>query len=145
MFLVFLAAILWGVTNPLLKRYTAGFADTETVATKKKADESGGGGGALRDIKFLLQRPKYLITQATNLSGTVVFFWSLRTIDVSIAAVVANALTLVITCIVSAMIGDSKLSAKGMLGIVFVMIGLGLCTYDSELMKQRRELAAASN
>lgn len=132
MFLVFLAAFLWGATNPLLKRYSEGFA-----ATEQNTNETDEKGGALRDIMFLLKRPKYLITQATNLSGTVVFFYSLQTTDVSIAAVVANALTLAITCIVSAMIGDSVLSLKGIVGICLVMIGLGFCTYENELSKAK--------
>jgi drug/metabolite transporter (DMT)-like permease len=132
MFLVFLAAFLWGATNPLLKRYSAGFAEAEQNSNNNEQ------GGVLRDIMFLLKRPKYLITQATNLSGTAVFFYSLQTTDVSIAAVVANALTLAITCIVSAMIGDSVLSLKGILGILLVMIGLGFCTYENELSKTQK-------
>ena len=55
--------------------------------------------------------------------------------DVSVAAVATNALALVITCIVSAVIGDSVLKPKGMLGIVFVILGLGFCTYEAEMKK----------
>lgn len=136
MFLVFLAALLWGATNPLLKRYSEGFAATEAAENNNNNNNDEKSGGILRDIMFLLKRPKYLITQATNLSGTVVFFYSLQTTDVSIASVVANALTLAITCTVSAMIGDSVLSLKGIIGILLVMIGLGVCTYENEMSKK---------
>ena len=145
MFFVCLAALLWGVTNPLLKRYTAGFEVADQHQQDKKkgaaAANTGGGGGVLRDVMFLLQRPKYVVTQAVNLSGTVVFFYSLADTEISIAAIVANALTLAITCVVSALIGDSVLSRRGVLGIVLVIVGLGLCTYDYE---SRRAPAAMS-
>ena len=163
-FYIILAALLWGVTNPFLKRFTEGFEteknqqtstnnqnqnnkkknNTTTVDGKNKSvnddKDNNGGGGFLRDIKFLLSRPKYLMTQALNLSGTVVFNYSLSFTDVSVAAVATNALALVVTCIVSAAIGDSVLKPKGMLGILFVIIGLGFCTYEAELKKKQQQV-----
>lgn len=135
-FYIIVAALMWGVTNPFLKRFTEGFDKTEQQQQKVKNGASDG--GVLGDVKFLLNRPKYLLTQALNLSGTVVFNYSLSFTDVSVAAVATNALALVITCIVSAAIGDSVLKPKGMLGIVFVIVGLGFCTYEAEMKKKQQ-------
>ena len=134
MFFIILTALLWGVTNPLLKRYSAGFADDA-----KQQEDNTNNGGALRDVKFLLSRPKYLITQIVNLSGTVVFAKALESSDMSIASVAANALALAITCVVSAMLGDSKLTPRGIVGILFVTVGLGMCTYESMKRTEERE------
>ena len=119
MFFILLAAVLWGVTNPLLKKYTAGFDTAEKAA------------GWLGEAKFLLQRPKYVVTQAANLAGSAAFFMGLRTVDLSIGAVVANALTLAITCIVSVgVLREGAPSLRSSLGVVLIMAGVSLCTYS---------------
>lgn len=139
MFFIILTALLWGVTNPLLKRYSAGFADDAKQQQQQSDSSNNEGGGALRDVKFLLSRPKYLITQIVNLSGTVVFAKALESADMSIASVAANALALAITCVVSALLGDSKLTLRGIVGIFFVTVGLGMCTYESMKRTEERE------
>lgn len=113
---LFVAALIWGVTNPLLKRFTEGFAD-------RKA------GGVLDEIRFLLSRPAYLATQATNLTGSVAFFYALRTVDVSVASVVANALAFVITLVTGVMLlGDRAPTPRGWLAVVLILAGVSLCT-----------------
>ena len=126
MLFIFLAALLWGVTNPLLKLYTAGFADN------KKDQPSG----VLADVLFLLKRPKYVVTQAVNFGGTACFFLGLRTVEVSVGSVVANALALAITCAVSVVaLKEDPLSARATLGVFCVVGGVSLCAYSTTLNK----------
>ena len=124
MVFIFLAAVLWGVTNPLLKLFTVGFAD-------EKKDQSG---GVLSDVLFLLRRPKYVLAQAVNFGGTACFFLGLRTVEVSVGSVVANALALAITCAVSVLVlKEEPLSLRSTAGVFCVVGGVSLCAYSRSL------------
>lgn len=116
-FLMILAALLWGVTNPLLKHFSQGMAST---------------GSAREDVLFLVRRPKYLATQVVNLSGSVVFFYSLREVDVSVGSIVVNSLAFVITVLMSVLIlREGPLRPRTAVGCLLVMAGTALCTYSS--------------
>ncbi|CBZ27271.1 conserved hypothetical protein [Leishmania mexicana MHOM/GT/2001/U1103] len=52
------------------------------------------------DAVFLVRRPKYMATQAVNLSDSVVFFL-LCEVDVSVGSIVVNSLAFVITVLMS--------------------------------------------
>lgn len=111
---LFVAALIWGVTNPLLKRHSAGMEAT---------------GSLTADLKHLVSRPKYLLIQATNLSGSVFFFYSLRDVDVSVGSIVANSLAFVITLLVSVFVlKEGSLKPQTMAGCALVMVGTALCT-----------------
>ncbi|CAG9574350.1 conserved hypothetical protein [Leishmania major strain Friedlin] len=115
--LMLLAALLWGVTNPLLKHYSRGMASS---------------GSAKDDALFLVRRPKYLVAQAVNLSGSVVFFHSLREVDVSVGSIVVNSLAFVITVLMSVLVlREGLLRARTTAGCLLVMVGTALCTYSS--------------
>ena len=117
MFWALVAAFLWGITNPLLKKFSTGFAEkTET--------------GVLAEVKFLVSRPKYLITQITNLAGSVMFFWGLRDGDVSSASIIANSLSFAITLLTSSfLLGEEKLTPRSWLGAIMILGGVCLCMY----------------
>jgi drug/metabolite transporter (DMT)-like permease len=114
MIFIFIAALLWGTTNPLLKRYSKGLA----------ADGSMGS-----DIKFLLKKPKYLVAQILNLCGSVSFFWGLRNVDVSVGSIAANSMAFVITTVVSIFVlREGALRLRTGVGMLFVLIGTAVCT-----------------
>lgn len=115
--LMLLAALLWGVTNPLLKHYSRGL--TSSGSTKD-------------DLAFLLRRPKYLLTQVVNLSGSVAFFYSLREVDVSVGSIVVNSLAFVFTVLMSVVVlREGPLRPRTAAGCLLVMVGTALCTYSS--------------
>jgi drug/metabolite transporter (DMT)-like permease len=117
---MFLAAALWGVTNPLLKKYTAGM---EGASSKEQ------GNGFLVDIKFLLRRPKYLVTQGLNLLGSVAFFAALRGVDISTGSVVTNSLATAITLVVSVFVmKEGGMEPRTYAGIALVLTGVSICT-----------------
>ncbi|CCW67490.1 unnamed protein product [Phytomonas sp. Hart1] len=56
---LFLAAVIWGVTNPFLKQCSAGMKL----------------GGSLKDdLNYLIRCPRYLCIQLINISGSLFFF-----------------------------------------------------------------------
>lgn len=87
----------------------------------------------MADLKHLLRRPKYLLTQVTNLSGSVLFFYSLRDVDVSVGSIVANSLAFVITLLMSVFVlKEGSLRPRTMAGCALVMAGTALCTLSKE-------------
>lgn len=121
MIFILIAAILWGATNPFLKKYTQGFSTAE-----KKP-------GVLGEIAFLLKRPKYLLVQGLNISGSVAFFMALRTADVSIAAVTTNALAFVFTVLVSVFVlKEGTIRPRTWAGLLLVLVGISLCILAKE-------------
>ena len=121
MFFILLAAILWGATNPFLKRYTQGFSTAE-----KKP-------GVMGEVTFLLKRPKYLLVQGLNISGSIAFFMALRTADVSIAAVTTNALAFVFTVLVSVFVlKEGTIRSRTWAGLILVLVGISLCILAKE-------------
>ncbi|RNF17375.1 transmembrane protein 234 [Trypanosoma conorhini] len=113
MLLLLLAAIIWGTTNPLLKRYSSGMA---------------AGSSFVEDLRFLAARPKYLATQLVNLSGSVFFLAGLRHVDVAVGSMVANALAFVLTVLLSAFVlREGPLRPTTLLGCVLVVAGTTLC------------------
>lgn len=118
MIFIILTAVIWGVTNPLLKRFTAGFDEA-----------SSDRGGVMGEVRFLLSRPKYVITQLANYVGSACFFLSLRETDLVVASIAANSLTLVVATFVSvALLRETSLSVRNVVGMLVVLVGISICT-----------------
>ncbi|RHW70754.1 Uncharacterized protein family UPF0546 [Trypanosoma brucei equiperdum] len=114
MYFLLLAGIIWGITNPLLKRYSGGMS----------VDSSS----FLEDLRFLASRPKYLAAQLANLSGSVFFFAGLPSADVAVGSVVANSLAFVITVLVSVLVlREGTLKPRTLVGCSLVVVGTSLC------------------
>lgn len=121
MFFILLAAILWGATNPFIKKYTQGFSSAEKEP------------GVMGEVMFLLRRPKYLVAQGLNIAGSVAFFMALRTADVSVAAVTTNALAFVFTVLVSVLVlKEGSIKPRTWVGLILVMVGTSICIFAKE-------------
>jgi multidrug transporter EmrE-like cation transporter len=125
MWLIILAGILWGVTNPLLKKFTAGFATAEKDHPAEKAAKQPGVWG---DVQFLFRRPKYLVTQALNLVGSVAFAAGMSEASLSVGPAVANGLSMALTCVVSTLVlKEEAMSSRAAAGVALVFSGMLLC------------------
>ena len=137
MWLIIIAGILWGVTNPLLKRFTQGFAakssdDDEAslpgAPAAQQQQGGGGGGGLLADLKFLFSRPKYLATQGLNLLGSVAFTIGMGEASLSVGPAVANGLAMAITCAMSTLVlKEEPMAPRTAFGVGLIFVGLVLC------------------
>ncbi|XP_071222753.1 transmembrane protein 234-like [Salvelinus alpinus] len=83
--MVSVVAVLWGCTNPYLKRGTEGI---EHVKKENKFNQF------LAEVKFLFLNIKYLIAFLLNQSGSLVYYFTLTTTDLSLVVPVANSLSL---------------------------------------------------
>ncbi|ESN99949.1 hypothetical protein HELRODRAFT_83734, partial [Helobdella robusta] len=117
-FWLLVTAFLWGATNPLLKKSSKGFEEInkETFLSQR-----------LAEIKFLLSNLKYLGFLILNQCGSLVFYLTLSSADLSLAIPITNFLSLVFTGIVGYLIGEKSINGGSILGMVFVVFGVTMC------------------
>lgn len=113
--MIFVAA-LWGATNPLIKKYSAGVDNCQSVLEK---------------LLFLIKAPLYLLSFLGNQLGSVLFYVLLGSNELAITVPVVNSLTLLSTAVTGSLLGESKLGKKGVLGILFIMVGTLMCTLNN--------------
>ena len=121
---VVLCALLWGGTNPFIKRGTAGIEKIQCDGPVRQF---------FAELRFLLVRPQYLVPQVLNLCGSVAFFMALRTLDLTIASVAANSLTFAFTFLVGRLLGEKENSMASMCGMLCVVAGVCICVASKSL------------
>ncbi|KAK6304151.1 transmembrane protein 234 [Coregonus clupeaformis] len=117
-----LVAVLWGCTNPFLKRGTEGI---EHVKKENKFHQF------LAEVKFLFLNIKYLIPFLLNQSGSLVYYFTLATTDLSLAVPVANSLTFLFTMLTGKLLGEEFGGRRAVGGMVLTMVGITLCVVSS--------------
>lgn len=117
-----LVSVLWGCTNPLLKRGTEGI---ENVTKTNRISQ------LLAEVKFLFLNLKYLIPFVLNQSGSVVYYYTLSTTDLSLAVPVANSLTFLCTLLTGKMLGEEFGGSQAVAGMLLTMAGIILCVISS--------------
>jgi drug/metabolite transporter (DMT)-like permease len=136
MWLIVLAGILWGVTNPLLKKYTQGFSKPNDSDAESTIIGGPGtatvvavpAGGLMADLRFLLSRPKYLAAQGTNLLGSVAFTIGMGDASLSVGPAVANGLAMAVTCAMSTLVlKEEPMAPRTAFGVGLIFVGLLLC------------------
>ena len=110
-----LISILWGSTNPLIKKFSSGIETCHSNVDK---------------IQFLLYKPLYLISLLSNQLGSVLFYLLLGSTDLGTAVPVVNSLTLLFTAIVGVVLGEGRLGWKGAAGTVLIILGTGLSNLE---------------
>jgi drug/metabolite transporter (DMT)-like permease len=90
-------AMLWGGTNPLIKRNSKDITKIKADSWVKQF---------FLEIKYLLTNTKYLVPMALNQSGSVIYFLTLQSADLSLSVPVANSLTFVFTAISGWILGE---------------------------------------
>ncbi|XP_030838921.1 transmembrane protein 234 [Strongylocentrotus purpuratus] len=116
-----LVAILWGGTNPFLKREGAGI---ESVKQKNAVTQF------FFEMKHLFLNWKYLLAFLINQSGSVVYYLTLASADLSLVAPVTNSLTFIITTLTGKMLGERIGGTETYIGMGLVIAGVTLCLMD---------------
>merc|ERR1712130_538117 len=124
MFLMLIASLFWGVTNPFLKNGAAGL---ENVTHPKLIMHM-----ALK-IKWLFSNLHFLVPFCVNQLGSVVFYYVLTQHPISLAVPVVNASTLLITVVTGHILCGERLSLRQGMGLVLVAVGVILCTLSNNL------------
>ncbi|XP_053989886.1 transmembrane protein 234 homolog isoform X2 [Hylaeus anthracinus] len=105
-----LVAFLYGVTNPFIKKGAQGL---ENVKSSSRF------GQFFNELAFLVTKLKYIVPFIINQCGSILYFLTLSSTDISLAVPVTNSLTFVVTAITDTYIG-----------MAMVLIGTFLCCWD---------------
>lgn len=114
--------MLWGCTNPLLKRGTQGI---ENVTKTNRISQ------LFAEVKFLFLNFKYLIPFLLNQCGSLVYYYTLSSTELSFAVPVANALSFLCTLLTGKILGEEFGGKKAVMGMFLTMAGITLCVISS--------------
>ncbi|XP_075051313.1 transmembrane protein 234 isoform X2 [Mixophyes fleayi] len=92
-----LVSLLWGVTNPFLRRGAEG---VESVREERKVRR------LLCEARFLISNYRYIIPFLLNQSGSLVFYLTLASTELSLAVPICNSLALVFTMVSGRILGE---------------------------------------
>uniref|UniRef100_A0A3P8TKY3 Transmembrane protein 234 n=1 Tax=Amphiprion percula TaxID=161767 RepID=A0A3P8TKY3_AMPPE len=117
-----LVSVLWGCTNPFLKKGTEGI---ENVTKTNRVSQ------LLAEVKFLFLNLKYLVPFLLNQSGSLVYYYTLSTTELSLAVPVANSLTFLCTLLTGKLLGEEFGGKQAVVGMFLTMAGITLCVISS--------------
>ncbi len=122
--LIFAVGILWGCTNPFIKRAQAALSDHNKENTRNNA---------LSFIRQLIQNPVLAAPFVINQIGSLFFYLLLATEKVSVASPMCNALALAFTAATGYFLGEKyKSPAQMAVGIILVYVGVMICSAEDD-------------
>ncbi|TRY86804.1 hypothetical protein DNTS_020525, partial [Danionella cerebrum] len=122
-FSLLLVSILWGCTNPFLKKGTEGI---EGIQRGNKLQQ------ILAELRFLFFNLKYLVPFLLNQSGSLFFYFTLASTDLSLAVPVVNSLTFLFTVLMGKLLGEEFGGNRAILGMFLIVSGVTLCIITSK-------------
>ncbi|XP_037550488.1 transmembrane protein 234 [Nematolebias whitei] len=117
-----LVSVLWGCTNPFLKKGSEGIEHVTTTSNVSQL---------LAEIKFLFLNLKYLVPFLLNQSGSLVYYYTLSTTELSLAVPVANSLTFLFTLLTGKLLGEEFGGKQAVAGMLLTTAGITLCIISS--------------
>uniref|UniRef100_A0A0B6Z4S3 EamA domain-containing protein n=1 Tax=Arion vulgaris TaxID=1028688 RepID=A0A0B6Z4S3_9EUPU len=111
-------ALFWGATNPLLKYYSVG---VENIKRDGKIAQF------VAECSFLFLNWKYLLSFFTNQMGSVIYYITLSSADVTLAVPITNSLTFIFTALSSRFLGEKNLTWDAIVGMILIISGVSLC------------------
>ncbi|XP_032671857.1 transmembrane protein 234 homolog [Odontomachus brunneus] len=116
-----LVAVLWGVTNPFIKKGAQGLEDIKATSAYRQF---------IKEIVFLATSLKYMLPFLLNQCGSVLYFLTLQNTDISLAVPVSNSLTFIFTAITGWFLGEEKVHRNAYIGMILMLCGTTLCCWD---------------
>ncbi|XP_076421273.1 transmembrane protein 234 isoform X2 [Peromyscus maniculatus bairdii] len=116
-----LVAALWGGTQPLLKRASAGLQQVHEKTWARQL---------LQEMKTLFLNTEYLMPFLLNQSGSLLYYLTLASTDLTLAVPICNSLAIVFTLIVGKVFGED-IGGKPVAGMVLTVTGITLCITSS--------------
>ncbi|KAK8388749.1 hypothetical protein O3P69_020629 [Scylla paramamosain] len=121
LFCLLAVSLLWGITNPLLKRASVGI---ENIKMSNPFLQT------LHEVKFLATRLSYVCPFLLNQLGSVLFVYTLGSADLSLAVPLSNSLTFLVTTVAGRCLGEDTTSRATWIGAGLVCVGVALCVAD---------------
>ncbi|XP_046567888.1 transmembrane protein 234 homolog isoform X2 [Haliotis rubra] len=114
-------AALWGSTNPFIKKGSQGIENIKHDSRIRQF---------LAELGFLFFNWKYLIPFLVNQSGSVLFYITLASAELSLAVPLTNSLTFIFTSLSGRLLGEKIHHWETYAGMVCVVLGVALCVYS---------------
>ena len=135
--------VLWGVTNPFIKRAAEKASKERAEAPRHQAGAGTGasvGGGIngtgrshLATLRHFCTDPRIFVPFLVNQTGSLVFYYLLSKEPVSRTAPVCNALTFIFTALTGYLVLKEDVRSPVLLGAgsVLVVLGTYFCVKDA--------------
>uniref|UniRef100_A0A9L0SP17 Transmembrane protein 234 n=1 Tax=Equus caballus TaxID=9796 RepID=A0A9L0SP17_HORSE len=117
-----LVAALWGGTQPLLKRASSGLQQVHERTWARQL---------LQEMKTLFLNTEYLMPFFLNQCGSLLYYLTLASTDLTLAVPISNSLAIVFTLIVGKVLGEDIGGKRAFAGIVLTVAGITLCITSS--------------
>lgn len=118
----FIVALVWGGTNPFLRR------GGEAAAKDTGKPKGNGIGATLNQFLRTLANWRFSVPFGINQLGSQLYNILLGSTKLSMAVPIVNSMTLVVTGVVARLLGEKEpVTAKSLLGAVLVVAGVSMC------------------
>ncbi|XP_006158178.1 transmembrane protein 234 [Tupaia chinensis] len=117
-----LVAALWGGTQPLLKRASAGLRQVREQTWARQW---------LQEVKTLVLNTQYLVPFLLNQCGSLLFYLTLASTDLTLAVPICNSLAIVFTLIVGKALGEDVGGKRAVAGLALTVTAITLCITSS--------------
>ncbi|XP_047649014.1 transmembrane protein 234 isoform X4 [Phacochoerus africanus] len=132
-----LVAALWGGTQPLLKRASSRLQQVHERTWVQQL---------LQEMKTLFLNTEYLMPFFLNQCGSLLYYLTLASTDLTLAVPISNSLAIVFTLIVGKALGEDIGGKRAFTGMVLTAAGITLCitsshawwTAESQLQGERQ-------
>lgn len=127
---MFLVALLWGVTNPLLRLGTKDITKVKCASIFHQI---------IQEIIYLIKNWRFTLPFLLNQCGSVFYYITLGKTNLSITVPVVNSMTFVVTVIVGYFLGE-KLNKRVLFGSAMITFGVTLCIVEkTQLFKIKKK------
>ncbi|KAJ9599334.1 hypothetical protein L9F63_010201 [Diploptera punctata] len=113
--------VLWGATNPLIKKGSSGIETVKCTNPKLQW---------IHEVKYLATRWQYVVPFLLNQSGSILYYFALGSSDLTLAVPIANSVTFVATAVCGWILGEELPNRNTCVGILLVLSGIMLCFLD---------------
>uniref|UniRef100_A0A667GGA6 Transmembrane protein 234 n=1 Tax=Lynx canadensis TaxID=61383 RepID=A0A667GGA6_LYNCA len=127
-----LVAALWGGTQPLLKRASSRLQQVHERTWARQL---------LQEMKTLFLNTEYLMPFFLNQCGSLLYYLTLASTDLTLAVPISNSLAIIFTLIVGKVLGEDIGGKGAFTGMVLTMAGITLCV-TSSVSKTQGQLSA---
>ncbi|XP_029894043.1 transmembrane protein 234 [Aquila chrysaetos chrysaetos] len=117
-----LVAVLWGSTGPFLRTGAAGLEEVRRQGRLQQL---------LAEIRFLGLNYKYMVPFLLNQGGSLLFYLTLASADLSLAVPLCNSLALIVTLVTGRLLGEDIGGKRAVVGMLLTILGVTLCVAGS--------------
>ncbi|XP_053820717.1 transmembrane protein 234 isoform X2 [Vidua chalybeata] len=117
-----LVATLWGITGPFLR------AAAGTEEPRGTGEPRGRGlRRLLAELRFLSLNCRYLVPFLLNQAGSLLFYLTLASAELSLAVPLCNSLALIVTLVTGKILGEDIGGKRAVAGMLLTILGVSLC------------------